>query len=72
MLVSALSENGRWVGMAFSFSLYAAPLLAILVVYLCFGNGLGELKELELLEGGKMCCCQHQKKVSVLVNFQDS
>ena len=56
--------------MTFSFSLCVAPLLAILVVY--FGNGLGELKELELLEGGKMCCCQHQKKVSVLVNFQDS
>ena len=40
-----------------------------LVVY--FRRELGKLRELGTLEGNEVCCCQHQKRVSVLANFQD-
>ena len=52
----------------FDFSLCAVSLLVTLVAY--FGSELGNLSKLEPLESGKVCHCQHQKKVLVLVNFQ--
>ena len=40
--------------MTFGFSLCAMPLQVTLVVY--FGRRLGELRGLELLEDGEVCC----------------
>jgi len=44
-------------------------LLVILVIY--FGSELSRLSELGLLESGKVCCHQHWKRMSILVDFQD-
>ena len=46
--------------MTFGFSLYAVPLLVAQVVY--FGIGLENLESRKLLEGSKICHCQHQKR----------
>ena len=49
-----LSKNMKdVVEIIFSFSLYTAFLLVILVSY--FGKVLGELRELRLLKGSKIC-----------------
>jgi len=55
--------------MIFGFSLYVIFLLVTLIIY--FESGLGELNRLGLLKSNKMCCCQHWKRVSILVDFQD-
>jgi len=55
--------------MIFGFSLYTTSLLVILIIY--FGSGLSELNGLGLLESNKMCCCQHWKRMSILVDFQN-
>ena len=44
-------------------------LLVILVTYI--RSELGKLSGLELLENGIVCCYQHQKRVLVLVKFQN-
>ena len=36
-----------------------------------FGRGLDELRNLRLLEGSKVCYCQHWELVLVLVDFQN-
>ena len=59
-----IQEQKDRVRMTFSFSLCAAPLL---VAY--FRSGLEKLSRLGLLESGKVCCCQHWKRVLVLVDF---
>jgi len=55
--------------MTFGFSLYAISLQVALVVY--FRRELGELRELGTLEGDEVCDCQHQKRMSVLADFQN-
>ncbi len=54
------------------------PLASAYMLYLyklyrsyIFERGLGRLKGLETLEGSKIYHCQHQKRVLVLVDFQD-
>ena len=55
--------------MIFSFSLYTIPLLVVLVAY--FKSGLGELSVLRPLESSEVYYYQYQKRILVLVNFQD-
>jgi len=55
--------------MIFGFSLCAALLLVVLVAY--FRIELGNLVGGKPPENGKVCHCQHQKWVLVLVDFQN-
>ena len=65
-----LSENIEdRVRTIFDFSLCTVSLLVVLVAY--FESGLEKLNRLRLLENGKICCCQHWKRMLVLVDFQN-
>ena len=47
------------------------PLASAYVLHLSyFGSGLGDLSGLEPPESGKICHCQYQTRLLVLVNFQ--